>query len=180
MGKEEHLRIMIWDLLYLCPQSCQSPAWLWGWFCKCRFTPSWTSSLEAPQGVRVSQRLLLKLSYACRSLGGLSWWLSGNEPSCQCRRHRFSSWVRKIPWRRKWQPTPLFLPGKLHGQRSLASYSPWGSQKSWVWLSNKMTRSLGEMVKMQVLIQRLWGRTWNSAFLTSFQVILMFPVHFLH
>ena len=82
MGKEEHLHIMIWDLLYPCPQSCQSPAWLWGWFCKCRFTPSWTSSLEAPQGVRVSQRLLLKLSYACRSLGGLSWWLSGNEPSC--------------------------------------------------------------------------------------------------
>ena len=34
-------------------------------------------------------------------------------------------WVRKIPWRRKWQPTPLYLPGKFHGQRSLADYSPW-------------------------------------------------------
>ena len=35
-------------------------------------------------------------------------------------------WVRKIPWRRKWQPTPLHLPGNFHGQRSLAGYSPWG------------------------------------------------------
>ena len=35
-------------------------------------------------------------------------------------------WVRKIPWRRKWQPTPLYLPGNFHGQRSLAGYSPLG------------------------------------------------------
>ena len=34
-------------------------------------------------------------------------------------------WVRKIPWRRKWQPTPVFLPGKFHGQRNLAGYSSW-------------------------------------------------------
>ena len=42
------------------------------------------------------------------------------------RRPRLDSWVRKIPWRRKWQPTPVFLPGESHGQRSLAGYSPWG------------------------------------------------------
>ena len=41
-------------------------------------------------------------------------------------RLRFNSWVRKIPWRRKWLPTPVFLPGESHGQRSLAGYSPWG------------------------------------------------------
>ena len=46
------------------------------------------------------------------------------------RRHRFCPWVRKIPWRRKWWPTPVFLPGKSHGQRSLASYSSWVA-KSW-------------------------------------------------
>ena len=40
-------------------------------------------------------------------------WLSGKEPVCQCRRHRFDLWVRKIPWRRKWQQTPVFLPGKI-------------------------------------------------------------------
>ena len=42
----------------------------------------------------------------------------------------FDPWVRKIPWRRKWQPTPVFLPGKSHGQKSLASYSPWVSKES--------------------------------------------------
>ena len=45
------------------------------------------------------------------------WCLSGKEHASQCRRHRFDSWVRKIPWRRKWQPTPVFLPGKSHRQR---------------------------------------------------------------
>ena len=39
-------------------------------------------------------------------------------------------WVRKIPWRRKWQPAPVFLPGKSHGQRSLAGYSPKGHKES--------------------------------------------------
>ena len=51
---------------------------------------------------------------------GLPWWLSGKEPTCQCRRRGFDPWFRKISWRRKWQPTPMFWPGKSHGQRSLA------------------------------------------------------------
>ena len=49
---------------------------------------------------------------------------SGKEPACQWRRHKrqgFDSWVRKIPWRGAWQPTPVFLPGESHGQRSLAA-----------------------------------------------------------
>ena len=46
-----------------------------------------------------------------------------------CRKCRFNPWVRKIPWRRKWQPTPVFLPGKSHGQRNLAGYSPWGHKR---------------------------------------------------
>ena len=55
-------------------------------------------------------------------------WLSGKESACQCRRHRrcgFDPRVGKIPWRRKWQPTPVLLPGKSPGQRSLVDYSPW-------------------------------------------------------
>ena len=43
---------------------------------------------------------------------------------------RFDPWVRKIPWRRKWQPTPVFLPGESHGQRSLAGCSPQGHRES--------------------------------------------------
>ena len=42
----------------------------------------------------------------------------------------FDPWVRKIPWRRKGQPTPVFLPGKSHGQRSLVGHSPWGCKES--------------------------------------------------
>ena len=60
----------------------------------------------------------------------LSWWFSGKEFACQCRRCGFNPWVRKIPWRRKWQPTPVLLPGKSHGWRSLAGYSPWGCKES--------------------------------------------------
>ena len=61
---------------------------------------------------------------------GLPWWLSGKESTCQFRERRFDSWVGKIPWRRKWQPTPVFLSGKPHGQRSLVGYSPWGHKES--------------------------------------------------
>ena len=53
--------------------------------------------------------------------------------SLSIRRHRdniFSPWVGKIPWNRKWQPTPVFLPGKFHDQRSLVGCSPWGHKES--------------------------------------------------
>ena len=50
----------------------------------------------------------------------------GKEFACQCRRLGFDPWARKIPWRRKWQPTPVFLLGKFHRQRRQAGYSPWG------------------------------------------------------
>ena len=59
---------------------------------------------------------------------------SGKEPTCQCRRHKrckFDPWVRKIPWSRAWQPTPVFLPGEFCGQRSLVGYSPWGRKESY-------------------------------------------------
>ena len=60
-------------------------------------------------------------------------WLSNKESACQCRRckrHRFDPWVGKIPWRKKWKPTPVLLPGKFHGQRSLVGYSPWGHKEA--------------------------------------------------
>ena len=61
---------------------------------------------------------------------GLPWWLSSKESACECRRHGFDPWVGKIPRRREWQPIPVFYPGKLHGQRRLGGYSPWG-HKEW-------------------------------------------------
>ena len=56
-------------------------------------------------------------------------WYSGKESACQCRRHGFVPCLRKIPWRRKWKPIPVFLPWKSHGQRSLVGYSQWGHKQ---------------------------------------------------
>ena len=66
-------------------------------------------------------------------IGGFPGGTSGKEPACKWRRRgrcRFSPWVRKIPWRRKWQPTRILLPGKFHGQRSLEGYNPWDCKGS--------------------------------------------------
>ena len=75
------------------------------------------------------------------SIRGLPWWLSDKESTSQRRRRRFNPWIGKILWRRKWQPTPVFLPEKSHTQRSLVGYSPWGHKESdmpW-WLNNSMS-----------------------------------------
>ena len=61
---------------------------------------------------------------------GLPRWLSGRQSACQCRRCRFKPWVGKISWKRKWQPTPIFLSGKYHRQRRLEGYSLWGHKES--------------------------------------------------
>ena len=58
---------------------------------------------------------------------------SGKEPACLCRRCKrlgLDPWVENIPWRGEWQPTPVFVPGESHGQRSLAGYSLWGHKES--------------------------------------------------
>ena len=58
---------------------------------------------------------------------------SGKEPACHCRRHKkhgFDPWVGKIPWRKAWQPTPVFLPRESHAQKSLVGYSPQGSTET--------------------------------------------------
>ena len=63
---------------------------------------------------------------------GLPGGASDKEPTCQCRRQkklRFCSWVGRIPWRRAWQPTRVFLPRESHGLRSLVGYSPGGCKE---------------------------------------------------
>ena len=57
---------------------------------------------------------------------------NGKEPTCQSRKRErlgFDPWVGELLRRRKWQPTPVFLPGEFHGQRSLVGYSPWGQKE---------------------------------------------------
>ena len=51
----------------------------------------------------------------------------------------FDPWVRKIPWRREWLPTPAFLPGEFYRRRSLAGYNPWGCRVGHDWVTNKVT-----------------------------------------
>ena len=74
---------------------------------------------------------------------GASLWLRWSRICLQCRRPWFDPWIRKIPWRRKWPPTPVLLPGESHGQRSLEGYRPWGRQESdtteWLTLSLSCT-----------------------------------------
>jgi len=74
--------------------------------------------------------ILLKLL----TLNGFPGGENGKEFSFQSKRSRFNPWVRKILWRRKWQPTPAFLPRKFHGQRSLTGYSPWDHRVGYDWV----------------------------------------------
>ena len=103
-----------------------------GWQC-------WLSSPVIWESGPVLALWLLLLpgpNHVCQSLA------SGKEPACQCRRHkrcRFDPWVRKIPWRRKWQPTPVFLPGETHGQASLSIRK---RQTRLKWLNTQHSRNL--------------------------------------
>ena len=81
----------------------------------------WTEEPGALQsmGLQKSQTRLSDFTTVC---GGFPSDASGKESSCQrtrCKGCRFNPWIGKIPWRRKWQPTPVFLPEKFHGQRTL-------------------------------------------------------------
>ena len=83
-------------------------------------------------------------------------WLIDKESVCNAEdvEHEFDPWVRKSPWRRKWQPTSVFLHGKSHGPRSLADYSPWGRTES------DTTEHITAVADMDIHYphkQKLWG-----------------------
>ena len=67
--------------------------------------------------------------YHCKEGGGFPGSSDGKSVCLQCGRLRFNPWVGKIPWRRRWQPTPVLLPGKSHGWRSLVGSSPWSRKE---------------------------------------------------
>ena len=81
------------------------------------------SELGLPEPVLFSPAVMFIDSLIFHPLSlrvGLPGRASGKESACQCRGHRFSLWAGKIPWRRKWHATPVFLSGESHGQRCLA------------------------------------------------------------
>ena len=92
---------------------------------------------------------------------------SGKESTCQrgrCWRCWFNPWVRKIPWRRTWQSTSVFLPGESRGQRSLAGYSPWGRKES------HMTEVIHDLVRTHLVDKTQTG--FKSATLILKEVLL--------
>ena len=98
-----------------------------------------------------------------RESEGLSCWLSSKETAWQCGRHRrcgFDPRVGKIPWRRKWQPTPVFLSGKSHGQRNLVGNSPRGHKES------DTTERLHFHRSEQLRWPGVW-RAWSLQLITS-------------
>ena len=90
----------------------------------------------------------------------LPWWLSGKKSACQCRRLGFNPWVRKVSWRRKWQPTTVFLPGRSHGQRGLGAYSPWGHKRVWHHLATKWQQKNTSTTLFWLLY--LCNKFWNQ------------------
>ena len=93
---------------------------------------------------------------------------------CQRKRHkrlRFNPLVGKIPWRRAWQPTPVFLPGEFHEQRSLAGYNPWSHKESDT--TKQLTLSLiqtlwrkgrGHSIVSQFSVEKYHYREWDDCF----------------
>ena len=97
----------------------------WSWWKRLTWSV-WSSLISGSLGL-----VMFELTYSLleRSSAWLKWW----RICLQCKRYRrcrFDPWVRKILWRRKWQPIPVFLPGKPHGWRSIVGYNPWGRKES--------------------------------------------------
>ena len=86
---------------------------------------------------------------------GLPRWLNGKEAVCQCRRHRFHPWVRKNPRKRKWQTTPVFLPGKSMNR----GYSPWWQRGRHNWVTEHTPIPFSQYICWRYYpfpIQRSW------------------------
>ena len=100
---------------------------------ECFYLGVWGTQGTRERTEVVMFQLRLKLSRVGASL--LAQW---QRIRLQCRRRGFHPWVGKIPWRREWLPTPVFLPGESHRQKSLVGYSPWGRKESYVteWLNS--------------------------------------------
>ena len=101
--------------------------------CSCLENPrdggAWWAALYGVPQSRTGLKRLSSSSSSSKLKKELPWWLSGKEIAFQCRRQGFDPLVRKIPWRRKWQSTPVSLPGKSHGQRSLEGYRSQGCKR---------------------------------------------------
>ena len=150
-------------------------------FKACPFSTVLSQSRNWTQVFPHCGRTLYQLSHkgSLKHLGASQVPLVKNLPAnARDSRPGFEPWVRKISWRRKWQSAAVFLPGKFHGQRSLAGYSPWGHKE---WDRTKHihihTKHLGQcLLGSKYLIgigsyYRLWGSTSDMQILNKLQLI---------
>ena len=86
---------------------------------------------ESPLCIHLSSPLaFLLIEVTPDAVGGFPGGSNGKESTCNAGDLGSIPWVGKSPWRRVWQPTPIFFPGEFHGQRSLVGCSPWGHKES--------------------------------------------------
>ena len=123
---------------------------------------------HTPRGIYPgnANKLVNIWNHSHNHLRGLPRWLSGEESTCQYRRLRFNPWVGKIPQRRKWQPAPVFLPGKSHDRGTWQAIVH-GVKKSWTWLRDWTTktnhsRSINDSKKNHLIISLDVERAFNK------------------
>ena len=124
--------------------------------------------------------LLFNRAQETRSPGGTN----GKTPPLnagRCNKLEFDPWVRKIPWRRKWEPTPVLLPGESHGQRNLVGCSPQGHTESdvpEVTQHTLMYKTQGGpgVIHLQVLLHDSHSLRFSPFLLTSLEVGAHSPV----
>ena len=142
-GMAPHSSILAWRIPWteepgeIQPIGSQRVGHDWhNWACTHKWVPIWKQNQSPtsyhPRSIRhISVKSkTIKFFYSIIYEKELPWWLRWWSVCLQYRRPRFDPWIGKISWRRKWQPTPVFLPGESQGRRSLVGYSPWGRKES--------------------------------------------------
>ena len=157
----------------------------WGWPREMLWGGRWEGGSCLGTHVRIKDFTILKI----KKFKNLKNKLKKKKRIClQCRRPRFDPRVGKIPWRRKWQPTPVSLPGKSHGHRNLVDCSPWGRKESGTteWLTQHTT-ILKNIFFFYLVSQApssffsVSGLTWHFHFFQGFSLshhCQLFPLSF--
>ena len=124
LGKAFHKKLFLsWNLKGLIQHMDRAGEWVD--YCWQTVIVRRRNSIKKCKGIKYLLEYQGNVNYFHSDVPSVYWFIWHSTPKLCSMEYGFNSWVGKIPWRRKWQPTPAFLPGESHGQRSLAGYSPW-------------------------------------------------------